>query len=290
MDWLIENPFADIHGQALLLAYGIIALAVIIGASLLIRAREATGWREPPPVPSEFDPCELAYFRGGKGAVIRTAVYALHRRGLVKIVPDERPALSRLVAVAASDARMLTGVERRIFESLGQPHEASSLFVGKIGDHIWNLCELYRQKLESEGLLRTAEARRAAMRILLAASVVLVALGAYMIAVAGTEERPFGVLLTILSLVALWNSVGLLAGARMTARGKAYLKRLRIAYKNMRRGELRGIGPSPQAGEPDASIAMVSLFGLGILKSTPDAVFADIFAPPRPRPLGALGW
>jgi uncharacterized protein (TIGR04222 family) len=279
MDYLTHNPIADIHGPAFLLVYGLVALAVIAGAYGIVRTHDKSRLREPPLVPPTFDPYELAYLRGGTNAVTHTAVYALYRRSLVTIISSKRFKWSRLIATAASDTGTLTEVEKRVFEALDQPADPSSLFHGKVAKDIETPCEPLRRKLESEELLRTADAKGTATWVLVAASSVLVALTLYKIAIA--EGRPVGflIMLTILSLIVLWSVVGSVARGRMTDRGRAYLKRLQVAYENLRQPDARATGQLPQAEHLDApSVAMVGLFGLTVLTATPDAAVAGIFA------------
>jgi uncharacterized protein (TIGR04222 family) len=278
MDWLIHNPIADIHGPPFLLVYGVIALVVIVVAYVSAKPRDRTGLHEPPPVPGAFDPYEVAYLRGGKNAVIRTALYALHQRGLMELLPKSWFKPARIVAKADPGAAVaLTRLEERVFRSLVSPVEPSSPFQNvALAVDVERLCEPLRNKLESEELLRPAAARKSAMRPPLVASAVLVSLTLYKIAMA--EGRPFGflIILTVVALVLLWILVAPGARARISDRGTAYLKRLQLAYGNMVRPAATRTGESSQ---PDmASVALVGLFGLGILSGTPDAAFADLFA------------
>src|SRR5215831_20726508 len=100
MDWLTHNAIAEIPGPSFLWVYGVIAVAVIAAAYGIVRSRDKSGLRAPPPMPSMFDPYELAYLRGGENEVIRTALYALHQLGLIEVIPAKRSAPLRLAARA----------------------------------------------------------------------------------------------------------------------------------------------------------------------------------------------
>jgi uncharacterized protein (TIGR04222 family) len=282
MDWLIHNPIADIHGPAFLLVYGAIALIVIFAADQTVRARDKSGLRAPPPVPPTFDPYELAYLRGGNNAVIRTVLYALHRRGLVTVTPKKRFSSSRLAATGdLHDAGTLTELEQLVLQRLSKPADPSSLF-GNSGleSSVDRLCRPFQAKLESERLLRTEAMKEGALLIPLVASFGLFLLTLYKVTIAAADHRPVGYLLilTIVALVILWVRVGRAVRARVSDRGNAYLKQLQTAYENRRPGP-RSAGPASQAGPSDLpSVAMVGLFGFGILAATPDAAFAGLFA------------
>jgi uncharacterized protein (TIGR04222 family) len=275
MDWLTHNPIADIHGPPFLLIYGAIALAIITAAYGIVRSRDQTRMRGLPPVPSTFDPYELAYLRGGKNEVIRTALYALHQLGLIEVIPAKRSTALRLVAGAGVHrARELTALEERVLRSIDPSAQASYLFQsGWLESDVERLCEPFRNKLESEELLRSDNVRRSTLLIPFLASAVLVALSLYG---AVNNGLPFGflVILTMISLILVWNVVAPVARVRVSGRGRAYLQRLQVAYAEMRPAALR----TEQSPQPDlVSVGLVGLFGLGILSGTPDAAFASIF-------------
>jgi uncharacterized protein (TIGR04222 family) len=288
MDWLTHNSIADILGPPFFLIYGAIALAVIAAAYRIVRSRDKTGWRAPPPVPSTLDPYELAYLRGGKNEVIRTVLYALRQLGLIEIIPAKWLTALRLVANAGVHrARELTALEERVLRSIDPRVEASYLFQSKrLGREVERLCDTFRNKLESEELLRSDNVRQSALLIPFVASAVLVALSMYGILLAVNNGLPFGVLImfTMISLIVVWAVVAPVARARVSARGRAYLNRLQLAYAGP---AARRTAQSPQ---PDlASLGLVGLFGLGILSGTPDAAFAGIFDKKASGNVGGCG-
>jgi uncharacterized protein (TIGR04222 family) len=164
---------------------------------------------------------------------------------------------------------------------IASPVKPSDLFKDRwlgLPDDVDELCEPIRKKFESDQLLRSDADRASATLIPLAAGAILVALALYKIVIGLAERRPVGflILLALVSLALLWHWVGSLARAHISERGKAYLKRLQVAYRGMRQPDPRGTDSSPQ---PDmASLAMVSLLGIGIHSETPDAAFASLFA------------
>jgi uncharacterized protein (TIGR04222 family) len=285
MDWLTHNAIAEIPGPLFLWIYCVVALAVVAAAYRMVRSLDKTGSRAPPPVPSTFDPYELAYLRGGKNEVIRTALYALHQLGLIEVIPAKRSTALRLVAVADVDrARELAALEERVLRSINYSTQASYLFQsGSLESDVERLCEPFRNKLESEELLRSDNVRGSALLIPFLASAFLVVLCLYG---AVNNALPFGFLLilTMISLFLVWNVVAPVARVRISGRGRAYLNRLRIAYAQMQPAAPR-VAQSPQ---PDlASVGLVGLFGLGILSGTPDEAFASIFS--KNKASAALG-
>src|SRR5262245_47047505 len=115
-------------GPTFLFVYALVATAVIVAAYRMVRARDKTSLREPPPVPAKFDTNEIAYLRGGKYAVIRTVIYALYKRGLVEIMPGKWYQPHRLAATHDAPDGTLTGLEARIFRAVRSPVAPSTLF------------------------------------------------------------------------------------------------------------------------------------------------------------------
>ena len=280
MDWLNHNVIADLHGPSFLLVYVAIAVVVITVAYRIARSREFDV-REPPPVPNTFNPYEIAYLRGGKNEVVRTVLYALYQLGFVEVIPKKWPQPPRLGQRAdAPDVKHLTELEDRILASIGRPVQVSDLFRrGHLGGDVENLCGQFRRNLESDGLLRADKVKQAALRILLLAGGILVALSLYKIAIAssqGLHNVGFLIILTLLSLLLLWLVVGRMAAAPISDRGKAYLRRLQIAYADDNRAASLRMESAPQSH--GTSVLLISLIGLGSLRGTPDQEFASLFA------------
>jgi uncharacterized protein (TIGR04222 family) len=251
-------------GPTFLFVYALVALAVIAAACWLLWIGDKTGWREPPRVPATFDPYEIAYLRGGKNAVIRTVLYALYHRGVVEIIPGKWLKASRLVAKDDLRDRTLTGLEERVLKSVNAPVEPPALFQDRntLGSDVERLCEPFRNSLRSEQLLRSDADRNAALVIPWAATAILVALGLYRFMVS-SPGRPvsFLIFLMVVALMLLWYLAGSRATAPISQRGRAYLNRIQTAYRDVNM----------------SSVAMVGLFGIGILSETPDAAFARLF-------------
>src|SRR5215471_2726805 len=279
MDWLNHNVIADLHGPSFLLVYGAIALVIITVAYWIVRSREIDA-RDPPPVPNAFNPYEIAYLRGGKNEVIRTALYALYQYGLVEVIPKKWLQSPKLVGRANGVTKNLTELEERVLRSMHQPLEASDLFQhAQLGRDVEQLCAPLRKNLESGELLRPADFKLTALRTALLAGSILVGLSLYKVLIAVNKGLPnigFLILLTLLSLILLWIVVGRFATARISDRGKAYLKRLQVAYANLRGSAAARTDQAPRSDM--APIMLISLFGLGVLSGTSDAEFANLFA------------
>ena len=85
MNWLLNNPVADMDSEYLLLFYAMAIGAVILACYKSVRSADRTRHMEPPEIPARLDPYELAYLRGGETEVTRIAIISLLQRGLLQI-------------------------------------------------------------------------------------------------------------------------------------------------------------------------------------------------------------
>ena len=159
MDWLIHNPIADLPGPAFLGVYAAAIAMTCFAAFRAIRARDTSGWREPPPVPKEPDAYELAYLRGGENAVIRTGLFSLLRRGYVEVFASKPKRFATAVAkLRQADfpppPAGLTALERALFRACEGTVTPAELFRKEgVASDFGPYCEPYRERLEAEELL-----------------------------------------------------------------------------------------------------------------------------------------
>jgi hypothetical protein len=66
MDILLDNPLATMYGPYFLILYGFFIFFVLISLGFAKTRIDRTDELPIPPVPSEVDPYEIAFMRGGK--------------------------------------------------------------------------------------------------------------------------------------------------------------------------------------------------------------------------------
>jgi uncharacterized protein (TIGR04222 family) len=276
MSWLLDNFLADMQGPNFLIFYGIFACLVLTAAYFFIAMQDNTGATAPPQTPSVVDPYELAYLRGGVNEVIRTAIYALHRRGLIGLPVKGR------IAPTGADAQDSTAIERLVFSAISTGPKITALFADKyLRKSLESSCAAYEQRMSAQQLLAPPEARRAARLALAAAGALLIALAGYKTFAAlmhGRANLGFLFLEAAAACVILvWVFRRATAG-NASKRGKAYLEQVQMAYS----GHLGALSGAPggrgAAAIDGAALLMVGLFGFAILKDTPDAALAKAFA------------
>ena len=209
----------------------------------------------PLPELTRFDAAGIAYLRGDWTTVIRTAVFSLWRRNLVEIEftkhwwkKDEI-----LIESVHSQKKVLSPIEKEIYQSLAAPRQTSDLFQdtglrSRIEQH---LAPIFKE-FEQLHLIRTdADHTRAwTAAIVMAIAIAIGAIG-FMIRIV---PIPFVLLLIG---VPFWV---LKPKAPHTQLGRRYLKALEENFGWVQQSLKRGI--TPEGIDPAFSIAV---FGIGAL-------------------------
>src|SRR3712207_6649261 len=101
MSWLIHNPIGDMYGPHFLLLYGIVIIATLVACKLASIWAERSMALPPLLIPSQPDPYEIAYLRGGTNEVTRLAIFDLLQRGYLEM--NEEPGKSEQRIAQAPD-------------------------------------------------------------------------------------------------------------------------------------------------------------------------------------------
>lgn len=256
--------------------YFVFLITCLFVAGARMKAADHTDRERLPPVPEAPDPIEVAYLEGGADQVIRTVSYALVQRGLVALTEDGKLAWTGDPTIGVS----LAPIESLILASLQSDPEARRLFY--LDRELGELLAPVRARLSAQNLLLPVEVRQQAATLRAAVSVLIVAFAAIFlvfIIASGQQENVMPVvLLAAASIVALlWVTH---AGGLRSKLGQAYLAMMKLAYQDRLRhslvnASLRGAGP---AFDP-SSLFLIGLFGLSVLKGTPDETIAAALVP-----------
>jgi uncharacterized protein (TIGR04222 family) len=278
VDWLFDNPLADMFGPEFLFIYGMFAVIVIGGAASFVRMQDMTGGGRPPATPSDVDPYELAYLRGGANEVVRTAIYALRQQRLIDVVGS-----GEIKATAGVNGWDVGALERCVFEAIKRSPKIPQLFKDEaLRSNVENLCRDYKRRLSAQQLLAPPEVRRASHYALAAGLVLLVALAGYKATAAlkhGHSNLGFLIVETIAACFILGWVLQKTAGGNASKLGREYLTQVQLAYS----GHVATAFGAPTsrvggAAMGNAALLLVGLFGFCILKGTPDAALAQQFA------------
>jgi uncharacterized protein (TIGR04222 family) len=269
---LVHNPIADLPMSQFLFLY-----AIIIGVSLAwcwwaVRHLDGTEGLPVPPVPVDPDPYEIAYLRGGRNEVARTAVCGLLQRGFLT-ANRSRGVWWLERCRQAPDPGHLVPLERKLFNGMMDPSRVACSRWSRRQVAAMNVaCAPYKQRLLEAHLLNDASIRRTAWRLGVTVAVTIVCLGAYKLAIeisrGPTEVRPL-ILLAIAALILLPR---VLRPPRLSSLGRRYLKRLQLAY-----GPLREPTALTLAGDDMTMLLVIGAFGVEPLAATPhDVLYAVV--------------
>jgi uncharacterized protein (TIGR04222 family) len=263
MNWLLNNPVADIDSEYLLLFYAMAIGAVILACYHSVRSVDRTRHMEPPEIPARLDPYELAYLRGGETEVTRITIRSLLQRGLLQIT-ERRDWSSTALAVLKEVDRgrkpepgELSPIEACIMKWTGFPALRRQIYEpGGIPDLLRGMCGAYRDNLSDRELLAPPGMKWIGARLWWIGSALILGLGGYLLAVALAKGE--SIVAVILCPMALIGVIALafacLRFSRISHRGRAYLEQLEHAYdrltsKGRRRGRSRAA--RTEAGDPD---------------------------------------
>jgi uncharacterized protein (TIGR04222 family) len=267
MERLLATGIRDMYGPHFLLLY----LAVIV-VTLVIAWRlraDGSGSLPPLPVPSKPDPLEVAYLRGGVNEATRFLAFDLLQRGYLQFASDDR----LVAADQPPDAAGLSPLEKAALGWFAKPRTAHELFVSELSLDVRGHCRQYRERFETERLLRPAGAMATAALVWLCGALVIAGLGGYKLAAALEKGRHNIGFLIVMGIAALILLVPVCIPARLTRRGKDYLAELHRVF-----GVLKSRAQHIAAAPDDYTWPLlVGLFGTAALAGTDYAPFARLF-------------
>jgi uncharacterized protein (TIGR04222 family) len=295
VDWLTPDPSADVRGALLLMLYLAAVVLTVAACRRLFQRCDPTPQLPMPMVPADPDPYEIAYLRDGVKAVTNCLIFALIQQGYLQVVgkrPGKRQTnADRQIAPAgpsspwracsverqthadreiaplpgAPERRRLTEMEQLVFDGFSRPRAAGELAYPPrdLQRQVAPGCAPYEERLRREQLLPAPDAQGIRYLVALAGYLTIIGLsiGLWMglSIVAGAQDAShnsfFLVLTVALNMIAL-SQLYEKASLGSTARGKAYLQRLQIAF-----GPLRQQARDRPPTDP-AWLLLVALFGI----------------------------
>lgn len=278
MQWLFENPLANMPGPAFLLLY----LALIAGVILLLRivARhiEKGDDQRRLPIPEKIDPLQIAFLRGGDQEVIRTAAVDLLEQGRLKQVIKNSwqkfnlPSEFKLQAAnpEASDSR-LPRIYQVILLLHQHPQKLKTLFGSTIRSQVSKETESFQRWIEKEELQVDSEGRAQMRKMLLLSLLFLEGVGLYKLISAlvhGRSNYWYLIFLMALTLIIIPLCA---RHRRLTRRGQDYLRDLQTAFGSLRSlqaVEKKESKPSVAGNDLSLPFLAMGIFGVNALEGS----------------------
>ena len=276
MEFLLDNPLANMFGPYFLLFYGVGTIALLTAVSIVKRQADQTGLLPTPAVPPNVDPFEVAYLRGGDNEMARAVVFALIKKGYIEISSFSQSSVIGQVK-PMPERSGLSEMERAALSWFDTARTAEEVFSADGLTHrLKPYANEYQTVLEGRQLL--AESRvLATLRPVKWVAVLLIAgVGTFKLLAALANGHSNVAFLVMIGFIGTFLAFWVSDLPRVTRLGKAYLERLQIVFGDLKyesqapyiKGTAERPIPSATFASVDPLLLSVGVFGAGILAGT----------------------
>jgi uncharacterized protein (TIGR04222 family) len=285
---ILHNPIADMYGPTFLLFYAITIVLTLIICWAISRSRDRTASLPRLLIPSQLNPYEVAYLRGGETEVARSVVFNLIQHGCLQVTPGEVKGTAQRIEWVPTHPYVdrLSQIERAVFDWFSLPRTAQGVFkASTLPEQLKAYCAIYEKYLNNEQLLTTPEMKRVSWLIWLGGAFIIASLGTYKLLVAIANGHSNVEYLIIMGVVALYILLRVSRVPRLSARGQAYLKQLQLAFGSLKQQVAKGAD-----GATDITyMQVVGLFGVEMLAGTRYSYFQEMFKSVTSNSSGGCG-
>jgi len=263
MDFLFDNPLANMYGPYFLVFYILFIISTIIGYRLLRNRLDKTAHFAIPPIPHNPDPFEIAFLRGGANELARAVVFSLAQKNLLKFAGSDKSSQINPTGIQF-DLRTLSPIERTALGWFGTTRDTKEMFHLKDGltQTLKPYYETFQNRLEMQNFFPDEEMKRRNLRLTLQAFLIFGGLGAYKFIAALSSGYTNIVGIVVITIIGMFV-LGLAAKMpRLTKLGKTYLERLQMAFDRIKSSNNNET--SDQISIPSATFAAVDPFLLSV--------------------------
>lgn len=264
MDFLFDNPIANMQGQVFLVIYGAIIFVLAIAFYLLKSKFDWTDKQPAPLISQTPDPYEIAYLRGGENELARSLIFSLTNKGFLQITNEGKKSYIVLTQ-NQPNWTTLPSIERNILSWFQTTRETSEVFES------YGLIELlkpyslkYESKLAQNNLLTPKDVE---MKIRMLSFLVFgftALIGSYKL-IASISHGSYNIIFLILFIIASFLVFWFLGKTkRLSKRGENYLETLQNTFDRLRYNKT----PSPNMpalNSFDPALLALGIFGTSAL-------------------------
>ncbi|MBX7170111.1 MAG: TIGR04222 domain-containing membrane protein [Pyrinomonadaceae bacterium] len=234
MNFLFDNPLANMPGPMFLVLYGAIIFFSAIVFYLYKSKLDWTANQPVPLIPPSPDPFEIAYLRGGENEFARTLVFSLTQKGFLKITNEGKKSYIVLTE-NQPNWTTLTQVERNALRWFQQTRETKDVFES------WGLIEIlkpysttYEQKATQNNLLMPEEVSNKIRLSSLSVFGLIALFGGYKL-VSALLHGHWNIIFLIIFIFAAFLIFWFLGKSkRLSQRGEKYLEGLQNTFEKLR--------------------------------------------------------
>jgi uncharacterized protein (TIGR04222 family) len=262
MNFLFDNPLANLPGPEFLVLYILFIITTITGFRLLKNRLDKTAHFAVPPIPHKPDPFVIAYLRGGENELARTVVFSLAQKNLLKFVNGDKKSEVHPTKIEY-DRRSLQPIEQTALNWFDGNRETKEIFKKDgLANTLKMYADVFQSQLEMHHFIPDEEMNRRNSRLALKAFLLFGSLGAYKFIAAfmnGYSNVAGIIIITIIGTIVLGVTAKM---SRLTNLGKTYLERLQLAFDKVKpSNHYTELNASPV---PAATFAAVDPFLLSV--------------------------
>jgi uncharacterized protein (TIGR04222 family) len=234
MDFLFDNPLANMPGPAFLVLYGI---TILFSALIFYFFKSGLDWtaKQPTPlIPQSPDPFEIAYLRGGENEFARAVVFTLTRKGFLQIFNESKKSYISLVP-NQPNWTTLSQLERSVLGWFQTTRETNEVFepYGLI-EMLKPFSLIYEQKINQTSLLIPNDVKVKTKIFSFLVFGVIAALGGYKLTAAIVHGRYNILFLLLFMAIAFFVFWTLGKTKRLSQLGKRYVESLQNAFEKIK--------------------------------------------------------
>lgn len=230
---MLLDLLQPIPGPVFLVIF-IILIILCFGIGKIIIGFDNT-LKYPLPELTYFDPISIAYLRGGRNAVIRTAIFSLWSRNLIEIKTTPPPEKGYLIQSVPSRKMLLYPIEHEVYKYTATPKKYTEIVNDPrlIIPLIDPLNEI-NVELERFHLKPSLSNFRKSVIITTPLILFLLIIGGAKLYLGITRDKPVTCLVWLLIVALIGLPIGLLIPKRITKLGSLYLRSLEKNFKWMK--------------------------------------------------------
>jgi uncharacterized protein (TIGR04222 family) len=273
MDFLFDNPLANMPGVIFLVFYSLFIIFTLVIFGIWKTQADKTANLPVPPIPPNIDPYEIAYLRGGVNEVARAVVFALRQKDFLIIETDGKT--SRIHRNQyQTETQNLSPMEHFALNWFAGAREPKEIFQSYgLLQILEPYCDAFEARLEQQHLLTDGGMRSRIKGVRNIVLLLVVGLGAYkfLAAILNGYRNVLGIV--VIALISTFIIFAVSKISRLTALGRTYLERLQIAfdklqYQTERQMAQKNAPAVAQFAAVDPLLLGVGVFGGAILAGT----------------------
>ncbi|MCU0239024.1 MAG: TIGR04222 domain-containing membrane protein [Pyrinomonadaceae bacterium] len=262
MNFLFDNPIANMQGSIFLIFYGVLISITALTFYLSKSKLDWTANQPIPLVPQNPDPYQVAYLRGGENELIRTLIFSLTQKGFLLLTNYDNTSYISL-AQNQPNWTTLTELERSILGYFQTSRETKEVFSG-LSNVIAPFATQYEQQMVNNHLVTPKEVIYKVRVFSFIAFGIVALIGGYKFLAAVMQGRSNVIFLVIFTIVAFIIFMILGKTKRLSQKGEKFVEAIQNAFDKLRYNQ-KIQANSTTFNSFDPTLLAMGIFGTSVL-------------------------